>query len=315
MPAIQGTTEQRKCTFALVEGRNWGAGWDFEILAANEPTPAPTPPPKPKSIQGTYTLNEAGCQKDAPNCVCLQGKIIVKHTAGAGTATALLDITNYPKHEITLNDKIKGAWSAAGGYVLANCGPQADNDLDITIAADQQAASGGILNIGVTTAKPTVCGSITKTSSQNGNYAKPPDITQCAGCKDVVGWKDKDGDVCTEYTSCLKGAWRTKGLGHYKQHANNQGMSARDGCCQCGGGKRQVATTQPKPVTSANQATNPGGNNGGGNNGGGNNGGGNNGGTTRRSMFGNAAVAAADDAQTIAIAFGTLLTVCTAMLI
>merc|ERR1712037_546171 len=114
------------------------------------------------------------------------------------------------------------------------------------------------------------------------------------------GWKDKDNDICSDYKSCLKGAWRTKGLGHYKKHANNQGMSARDGCCQCGGGKRQVATTQPKPVTSANQATNPGGNNGG---------------TTRRSMFGNAAVAAADDAQTIAIAFGTLSTVCTAMLI
>ena len=140
---------ERTPTFCT-SGRNWGAGWDFEIQAANEPTPAPTLPPPPRSIKGTYTLNEAGCQNDSPNCVCLQGKIVVTHTAGASLAAALLDITNYPKHEITLNDKIKGAWSAAGGYVLANCGPQADNDLDITIAADQQAASGGILNIGVT---------------------------------------------------------------------------------------------------------------------------------------------------------------------
>ena len=139
---------ERTPTFCT-SGRNWGAGWDFEIQAANAPTPAPTTPPPPKSIKGTYTLNEAGCQKDAPNCVCLQGKIVVKHTAGANTATALLDITNYPKHEITLKEKIKGAWSAEGGYVLANCGPQADNDLDINIASDQQAASGGILNIGV----------------------------------------------------------------------------------------------------------------------------------------------------------------------
>jgi len=329
MPAIQGTKEQRSCTFALVEGRNWGMGWDFEIQAANEPTPAPTPPPAPKSIQGTYTLNEAGCQKDAPNCVCLQGKIVVKHTAGAQTATALLDITNYPKHEITLKEKVKGAgaWSADGGYVLANCGPQPDNDLDINIAVDQQAASGGLLNIGVITANPTVCGTITKTSSQNNNYAKPPPIpNQCAGCQDVAGWKDKDGETCSAYNSCLNGAWRTKGLDHYKKYVDNQGKTARDGCCQCGGGQKQVATTKPDNgggnIGGGNTGggntgggNTGGGNTGGGNTGGGNTGGGNNGGTTRRSMFGNAAVAAADDAQTIAIAFGTLLTVCTAMLI
>ena len=82
--------------------------------------------------------------------MCLQGKIVVQHTAGQSSTKALLDITNYPQHEIRLTEKIKGAWSAGGGYVLANCGPQADNDLDITISPDLQAASGGILNIGVT---------------------------------------------------------------------------------------------------------------------------------------------------------------------
>lgn len=97
-------------------------------------------------------------------------------------------------------------------------------------------------------------------------------------------------------------------MDHYKKYADNQGKTARDGCCQCGGGQKQV-TTKPDNgggnIDGGNTGggntgggntgggntgggNTGGGNTGGGNTGGGNTGGGNNGGTTRRSMFGNA---------------------------
>jgi len=303
IPDVPGAGEQRKCTFALVEGRNWGMGWDFDIQAAGAAQPATTQAPA-KSVAGTYVLNQAACQKDAPNCECLEGQIIVKHSRGQTTATAYLDIKNYPKHEITLSQKIPGAWSTAKGYVLANCGQQSDNDLDISLSPDAQTTGLSLLNIGVTTEIPTVCGSVAKTSSANSNYPTAPKITQCDNCQDIAGWKDNGDDGCDQYTTCANGGWRLKGLDYYKQFANAQGQSARNACCVCGGGtSRQIATTPATTPATQSPVTGTTAGNGGNNEG-------NNGGTTRRSMFDNQAVAAA---QTVGIAFGTLLTACTAV--
>jgi len=263
IPAITGTGDARKCTFALVEGRNWGAGWDFDIQPNNVATTTQPPPapPAPKAIDATFKFTDANCQKDAPGCLCLQGEVTVKHTAGQKQAQALLTIPNYldSNEVIVLTEKNPGAWSA--NYILTGCG-KADQELDITVAPNANTGE-TILNAGVISNVPLVCGSIMKNSPQKSAFIQPTaPQQQCAGCQDKPDWKDKDGFTCDKYTSCLYNngnSWKTRGLNYYKQFQNAQGETARDGCCRCGGGsKKEPATTIPTPPPGAGTTAPPG---------------------------------------------------------
>lgn len=244
IPEIQGTGDDRKCTFALVEGRDWGAGWDVEVLPANVPTPAPvvTPAPVARSVQGTYQFTEQNCQRDAPGCLCLGGQLTIKHDPGENIAQAVVNIPGYPSQAIALAQNIPGAWSSS--YILSQCG-KPDQELDINLAPEQQSTTSSILNVGVVSDIPTICGSIVKTSAQTLTAAQPALIQQCPGCQDSPGWVDNAGDACAKYTSCQNELWRTKPLGYYEQYANAQGLSARDACCGCGGGTTKQAAIPP----------------------------------------------------------------------
>lgn len=56
-------------------------------------------------------------------------------------------------------------------------------------------------------------------------------------CTDMDGWMDVNGDTCSDYTSlCNDGGWIAKGEAYSKQYAKD-GISARDACCDCGGGQ------------------------------------------------------------------------------
>ena len=126
-------------------GRDWGAAWDFEVQTANAPPPpAPTTPP-PSSLAGTFKFTQQNCQNDAPNCACLAGEITVKHTPGAATAEALVQVANYPPQIVTLKQPNPGAYTA--NYVLSRCGT-GDQDIDITVSPNGNTGK-PILNIGV----------------------------------------------------------------------------------------------------------------------------------------------------------------------
>jgi len=58
-------------------------------------------------------------------------------------------------------------------------------------------------------------------------------------CIDVVSWVDSTGAGCDAYGSCENGNWQNLEANHpnrYTQFANDDGVSARDACCRCGGG-------------------------------------------------------------------------------
>lgn len=331
IPKIEGTGDQRKCTFAMVEGRDWGAGWDFDIQAVNANpgggvvAPPPTqPPPAVKSMSGTYTFSTANCLKDAPNCACLTGGIVVNHAAGAKTATALVTVTNYPPKIIEMTEKIPGALSVQ--YLLSNCASQTDQLMDINLSP--LGTTQGSLNVGIIDDFPKICGALVKTNTQPTTLTPAGAILQCNGCLDVANWKDTDGDTCAQYASCKNGDWRTKDISHYQKY-QAQGLTALDACCECGGGqgkygkategpagpaattKPWVAPTQPKPIVGGgtqppigggtqppnddqNKQTAPGG-------------------TTRTNSLFGSKVAASDPAQAVGVAAGAVLTVIAAM--
>lgn len=268
MPTIQGTGNARQCTFAMVEGRDWGAGWDFQVQPKNTggggaggggggggganpaPAPPPTPAPAAKSVQGTYRFTPDTCQNDAPGCKCLTGEIVVAHTAGQNQALATVNIQGYPAQTIPLEQKNIGAWSR--DYVLAACGV-GDQELDLTLAPDAQSTTASILNVGVIAQIPTVCGHIIKTSLQPAAPVQPQALQQCPQCQNLP-FQDKDGDGCAAFKSCNNVAWRIKPLQHYQKYPDvGSGKTARDQCCGCGGGTTKVApiapTTTPKPTT------------------------------------------------------------------
>lgn len=252
IPAIAGTGDQRKCTFALVEGRDWGAAWDFDIQAANAPPPPATTTPPPRSLSGTYKFSAQNCQNDAPNCACLGGEVTVQHAAGAAEADALINIPGYPNQMIKLKQEVPGALSV--NYVLAKCG-KGDQELDITLAPEGQSATNSVLNVGIIANVPTICGSIVKNSAQTSPMTNPPAIQQCPNCEDIKDWKDSGGDGCDAYKSCANGAWRSKGLAHYQKYADAQGQTARDACCACGGGNTKRAPTVPTAAPTVSTTT------------------------------------------------------------
>ena len=58
-------------------------------------------------------------------------------------------------------------------------------------------------------------------------------------CIDVVPWEDSTGAGCDAYVTCDNGNWQNmeaNNPNHYTQWANDNGVSARDACCRCGGG-------------------------------------------------------------------------------
>jgi len=131
-----------------------------------------------------------------------------------------------------MEEKIAGALAVQ--YLLSNCVTgQADQLLDINLSpiGTNQAS----LNVGVVDDVPKMCGSIVKAATAATTLASPGAIQQCPGCQDVAGWKDKDGYTCSQYSSCKNGNWRVKDVKYYQQFAQN-GQTALDGCCACGGG-------------------------------------------------------------------------------
>lgn len=66
-------------------------------------------------------------------------------------------------------------------------------------------------------------------------------------CEDTPGWKDKDGDNCAAYNTCLHGGFQSRGYAHYATYANNDGITALDACCRCGGATRCLAKDRPAP--------------------------------------------------------------------
>lgn len=255
MPEIEGTGDARQCTFSLVEGRDWGAAWDFEVEPKNTGAPgagAPggqqpvqPPPQPPKSVQGTFTFTPQNCQNDAPGCQCLTGSIKVYHTADAANANVIADIVGYPQQIFTADQKNKGAWSA--DYVLSRCGI-GDQELDLTLAPDAQSTTGAILNVGVIANVPTVCGHIVKSTplqAQAPGQQQQP-IPNCPQCADLP-FTDLDGYGCADFQTCANNAlWRIQPLLHYEKTENKDpqtGKSARDQCCGCGGG-----TTKRQPI-------------------------------------------------------------------
>jgi len=305
IPKIEGAGDQRKCTFVLVEGRDWGAAWDFDVQPANAPAPPTTTTPPPSSLAGTFKFTTQNCQKaDSPGCTCLGGEITVQHTPGAAEAKALVKIANYPPQIVTLKQPNPGAYST--NYVLSRCGT-GDQELDITLAPNGQ-TSKSILNVGVIADKPTLCGSIVPVSAQTSPWSQPPAIPNCGTCTNTADWKDKDGDNCGQYSSCNGGAWRTleKGLGFYKKYANSDGKSARDACCACGGGSTKVYPVIPTPPTTPGLPTATGtgptttNNNG------------NSGITRKNDMYGDAVE---DDAAGMGVTLGAVLTVFAGILV
>jgi len=74
--------------------------------------------------------------------------------------------------------------------------------------------------------------------------------TLALSCEDVADWKDKDGDSCASYKSLGwcdengQGAgWHTE-WGHLEEFHGQQGYSAVDACCHCGGGSRSRTISQ-----------------------------------------------------------------------
>jgi len=66
-------------------------------------------------------------------------------------------------------------------------------------------------------------------------------------CRDIPHWADKDGYTCSQYGSCKNDGWKIKEAenpNYYTQYANN-GVSARDACCECGKGQNTTPTTNP----------------------------------------------------------------------
>lgn len=140
---ISNSKQQICCT----SGRDWGAGWDFDIQPWTATPPPPQPPPPPANLAGTYDFTDQNCNHDAPLCTCLGGYIAVQHAPGANTASASLNMAGYPQHVIQLTEQIKGAWTV--NYILSTCDNRADQILDITISPSQQSTT-AILNVGVT---------------------------------------------------------------------------------------------------------------------------------------------------------------------
>lgn len=61
----------------------------------------------------------------------------------------------------------------------------------------------------------------------------------CWECDDYIDWRDSTGADCSTYSTCWIGGWEHRESDNpdaYIQFANRDGFSARDACCNCGGG-------------------------------------------------------------------------------
>ena len=70
----------------------------------------------------------------------------------------------------------------------------------------------------------------------------PPEYVAAPTCRDKAGWTDMYGDDCSASfysTDCMPE--------ETVPHANKSGVSAKDACCACGGGDRNIEVPRPPP--------------------------------------------------------------------
>jgi len=162
----------------------------------------------------------------------------------------------YPTQVIDAKGK-NGAWTVQ--YTLSTCG-KPDEQIDISLAKDNAPqATGNILNLGVISDDPKVCGSIVKSGNTNKQFNPTNIPPKCPQCTDKPGWVDShktDPQGCAGYTTCDGAKWRTYPFDHYKKFAKN-GVSAREACCGCGGGDYPTTQAPTIPPTTPNNQ-NPG---------------------------------------------------------
>jgi hypothetical protein len=61
-------------------------------------------------------------------------------------------------------------------------------------------------------------------------------------CRDTPGWKDNEGYGCSSYSdTCMQGV-PLHNMHHYEEFASEDGRTAVDSCCVCGGGEGKVQT-------------------------------------------------------------------------
>ena len=71
-----------------------------------------------------------------------------------------------------------------------------------------------------------------------------PGSRKPTGCENRANWRDNVSDHCGNYISCKDGGWVSKGDDYYDTMAVN-GVSARDACCDCGGGSTGRKSSVP----------------------------------------------------------------------
>jgi hypothetical protein len=190
MPApVQG---QQFCTVSMLDQRDWGACFDFQVLdGSRAPTAAPPPPVQiGGSFSGTFPLNSESCTADSPNCCCQTGSLTIQHSYPSVTANAKITLNadgcaliDSGAEASFLLTQITGL-TAMRGVVNSRVAGDAAENLQVSAYFTDGEISVNVINLAET---PNYCGADMKMSAKgNGPSGGPSDDLSSAATLSCV---------------------------------------------------------------------------------------------------------------------------------